>query len=365
MRADRVPRQRQQGFKHVSWTKRILIAVAAFLLIVVVFTLEFMSFGGAFRELTLRAPGACSSLPLNASAEDIQIDRNRSVAYLSSLDRRALVKGENVEGTVLQLDLTADPLQAMPALVAAPPAFRPHGMSLYRMGDGKQRLFVISHPANAAHTVEIFEQQADDRFLHLGTVRDPLLLSPNAIVAVGPSQFYVANDKGATNALERMREFVFRSGLSTVVYYDGTNMQVAADGLKSAVGMGLSPDGLKIHVAETLGKRLSTYARDPASGELRFENHLPLEGSPDNINVDGDGTLWIAVHAKLLDLVRHFGDPAHASPTTILRHAAGVTQAVLVDDGTGISAGSVGAAFDGRLYIGSITEPKIRVCRLR
>ena len=360
-----MPSQRHRGFERVSWKKRVLLAVAAFVLIVAVFTLEFMSFGGAFRELTLRSPGVCNTLPLTASAEDIQIDRNRSIAYLSSLDRRALVKGENVEGTILQLDLTADPLQAMPALVAAPPAFRPHGMSLYRMGDGKQRLFVISHPPNTAHTVEIFEQQPDGRFLHLGTVRDPLLLSPNAIVAVGPSQFYVANDKGATNALERMREFVFRSGLSTVVYYDGQTMRVAADGLKSAVGMGLSPDGLKIHVAETLGKRLANYVRDPVSGELHFVNHVPLDGSPDNVNVDGDGTLWIAVHAKLLDLVRHFGDPGHASPTTILRQSAGVTQTVLVDDGKGISAGSVGAVFDGRLYVGSITEPKIRVCRLR
>jgi hypothetical protein len=67
----------------------------------------------------------------------------------------------------------------------------------------------------------------------------------------------------------------------------------------------------------------------------------------------------------LLDLVRHFGDAGHVSPTTILRHSAGVTQTVLVDDGKGISAGSVGAVFDGRLYVGSITEPKIRVCRLR
>ena len=349
----------------MSWKKRISIAVAAFLLVIVVFSLEFMSFGGAFRELTPRTPGVCSTLRLTASAEDIQIDRNRSIAYLSSLDRRALVKGEDVEGTILQLDLTADPLRAMPALVAAPQAFRPHGMSLYRMGDGKQRLFVISHPENAPHAVEIFEQQTDGRFLHLGTVRDPLLLSPNAIVAVGPTQFYVANDKGATNVFERMREFVFRSGLSTVVYYDGATMRVAAESLKSAVGMGLSPDGLKIHVAETLGKRLSSFARDPVSGELRFVDYVALEGSPDNINVDGDGTLWIAVHAKLLDLVRHFGDAGHVSPTTILRHSAGVTQTVLVDDGKGISAGSVGAAFDGRLYVGSITEPKIRVCRLR
>ncbi|NBP08570.1 MAG: hypothetical protein EBU76_08910, partial [Gammaproteobacteria bacterium] len=68
----------------MSWKKRISIAVVAFLLVVVAFSLEFMSFGGAFRELTPRTPGVCSTLPLTASAEDIQIDRNRSIAYLSS-----------------------------------------------------------------------------------------------------------------------------------------------------------------------------------------------------------------------------------------------------------------------------------------
>jgi DNA-binding beta-propeller fold protein YncE len=162
-----------------------------------------------------------------------------------------------------------------------------------------------------------------------------------------------------------VREFAFRSGLSKVVYYDGATMRVAADGLKSAVGMGLSPDGLKLYVAETLGKRLSVYARNPGSAELRLDGRIDLDGSPDNINVDGDGTLWVAVHPHLLDLIRHFGDRQHVAPTTILRHAAGRTEAVYVNDGAVISAGSVGAVFDERLYVGSITEPKMLVCRLR
>jgi arylesterase/paraoxonase len=190
----------------------------------------------------------------------------------------ALVDGDDVRGTVLQIDLTADPLRAVPALASLPPDFRPHGMSLYRMGDGKQRLFVISHPPGNEHSVEIFEQQADGLFAHIGTVRDPLLLSPNAIVAVGPQQFYVANDKGATGILDRVREFAFRSGLSKVLYYDGATMRVAADGLKSAVGMGLSSDGLKLYVAETLGKRLSVYVRNPGSAELRLDERIDLDG---------------------------------------------------------------------------------------
>lgn len=346
------------------WQKRTLIIVAAFVMAIGLLTLDFMSFGGQFRDLNFRSPGVCSALPLTASAEDIQIDRNRSIAYLSSLDRRGLVKGKDVEGTVLQIDLVTDPLRAESALSSAPAGFRPHGMSLYQMGDGKQRLFVISHPEGEEHVIEIFEQDATSRFTHVRSVRDPLLISPNAIVAVGPQQYYVANDKGAAG-FGRIAELLFRVGFSTVVYFDGGLTRVAADQLKSAVGMGLSPDGLTAYVAETLGKRISVYGRNPLTGDLTFRQYIDIDGSPDNINIDSDGTLWVAVHAKLADLIRHFGDAERHSPTAILRHSGGETTPVYVNDGSDISAGSVGAAFGGRLYIGSITEPKLLVCRLR
>ena len=57
------------------------------------------------------------------------------------------------------------------------------------------------------------------------SVRDPLLLDPNAIVAAGPEQFYVANDSGATNAVDKATELLFRRGLSKIVYFDGRAMR--------------------------------------------------------------------------------------------------------------------------------------------
>lgn len=347
------------------WQRRLLITLGALVAVVGLFTLEFMSFGGQFRTIEPRAPGPCDTLVLEGSAEDIQIDRNRSVAYLSMLDRRALINGQDVRGTIAQLDLADEPLRPRAALASTPENFRPHGMALYRMGDGTQRLFVISHPAGEPHVVEIFEQGSDGLFSHIGSIRDPLLKSPNAIVAVGPQQFYVANDKGASGPFERIFEFAFRSGMSTIVFYDGQTMRIVADSLKSAVGLGISPDGLRIAVAETLGKRITLFARNPASGTLSLEKRVDLGGAPDNINVDADGTLWIAIHARLLDLIRHFGDPEHPAPTTLLRYTDDRTEIVYAENGSTLSAGSVGAAFGGRLFMGSITEPKLRVCRLR
>ena len=140
------------------WVKRIGWVLASLILVLLLFTLEFMRFGGQFTALPTATPGPCSRIALTASAEDIQIDRSRGVAYLSALDRRGLVEGNNVQGDILQLDLNDGSATPVSALAARPSDFRPHGMSLYRMGDGMQRLFVISHPAGGGHSIEIFEQ---------------------------------------------------------------------------------------------------------------------------------------------------------------------------------------------------------------
>ena len=352
-----------------KWAKRLGISLLGVLLIAGIFMLDFMRFGGQFRDLEARGNTRCSALPLSASAEDIQIDRARGIAYLSALDRRALVRGAGEDGDILQLDLRNPEAAPVSVLGTRPSGFRPHGMSLYRMGDGNQRLLVISHPPQSEHLVEIFEKRGDSPFVPVARIADPALVSPNAIVALGPGQFYVANDRGTTGPWDRFRELVFRQGFSQVVFFDGERMRTVADGLKSAVGMGMSPDGSRVYVAETLGKTIAVFARDPRSQDLRLLTRIAVDGSPDNINIDPAGRIWVAVHPKLLDLVRHFADPEHRSPTRILRIDASVDGSaqiseVLLDMGETISAGSVGAVFEDTLLIGSITETKVLICRL-
>lgn len=344
------------------------------LLVIAGFFIDFMRFGGQFRELKPLPTTSCRSVELPGSAEDLQLDRSRGLAYLSVLDRRGLVEGRAVSGQLMQLDLNDSANPATNAAVSLPPNFRPHGMSLYRMGDGAQRLFVISHPPDAPHTIEIFEQRSNGFFQPVETVLDELMVSPNAIVGVGPRQFYVANDKGAGGLLTRLRELLFRHGFSTIVYFDGEQTRVVASGLKSASGMAMSPDGLTVFVAETFGRRIAIFDRNTSTGDLRLREHLVIDGAPDNLQVDPAGALWIAAHPKLLDLVRHFANPEHPAPTRIIRYRT-QPDAPLVDDrveirdmfldlGQSVSAGSVGTPFGGQLLIGSITEPKVLTCRL-
>jgi arylesterase / paraoxonase len=131
----------------------------------------------------------------------------------------------------------------------------------------------------------------------------------------------------------------------------------------------MSPDGARIYVAETSGNRISVFARNAASGDLSFVEHLELGSAADNINVDADGSVWIAAHAKVLALGMHFGDASRRAPTQLFRYLPGAKgdarlTEVYLDSGEAISAGSVGAAFNKQLLIGSITDRKILRCQL-
>jgi arylesterase/paraoxonase len=279
--------------------KAIGVVVALALVLIGVVTTVFVARSGMMTERGPEQTTACTPIDgQGKSGEDILIDRERSLALVSWLDRRT-----QGLGTIGRIDLSSADPKIESALVADPPEFRPHGLSLFIGPDGMRTLLAISHPPGKAHRVEIFEANADGLYEHKQTIQDPLLVRPNDLAAVGPRAFYVANDSGATGGLGRMREMVFGAALAQVTYYDGAKFSVAWSGAASPGGIAVSPNLATIYLAETQGYRVSAFKRDAATGALTETGEAALPSLPDNIDVAADGSLWVVAHANAIALV--------------------------------------------------------------
>jgi arylesterase/paraoxonase len=352
-------------------SKALAIVLGAIALALGVFVLDVLRASGTFHSFDAVFAGNCVPVALGGSSEDLQIDAQRGVAYLSVLDRAGLARGDAVTGTIMLLDLNLAQPAARAAMAYDPPGFRPHGLSILKRDATALRLFAISHRPDGSQAVEIAEQDANGALVPKGSVQDPAFVHPNAVVGVGDRQFYVANDRRADAGLA---DYLLRRPTSTLVYYDGRKARVVAEGLKVAAGMALDADGTRLYVGEALGRQMRVYRRDVASGALELDESVPLDTAPDNLRVDVDGVVWIAAHPKLLSFAAHARQPARRAPTQVLRFdprgprpAPGEPDArlsqVYGNDGTQLSAGTVAAHWHDEFLIGALMDPKVLICK--
>jgi arylesterase/paraoxonase len=353
-----------------TWSRRTWLigacVVAAALLALII---EVARFGGLFTPVEAAFPGRCAAVPLGGGSEDIQIDQQTGIAYLSL--RPEVKPNETESGGVMLLDLNLAQPAPRAALALDPPDFQPHGLSLFKQPDGPARLFAISHRSDGTYTVEILEDRGG-LLVPDATIRDAAFSHPSAVAATGPKQFYLAND---TDAPDRpLREFLLRRGSGSLYYYDGTEAHRVADGLAFPTGLALSPDTSHLYVGEALRKSLRVYLRDPVTGALALDETIPLGTAPDHLNVDADGVVWIAAHPKLLAFLGHEHEPAKRAPTQVLRFDSRAGKPakdeadtrlsnVYENPGAEISAGSVAAHWRGEFMIGAALEPKVLVCK--
>jgi len=338
--------------------KKILIGTLAIVILL-------CTAGGLFLYSKVNAPvdehfaGSCEAVELPGSGEDIQIDRDYGIAYLSVLDRLGVAQGIDIDpGMVMRVDLNRTPYIAEPALMDGP-ALHPHGLSLYRDEAGIRSLFVINHPEDRASGAEAIERYTETTagsgiYQHAETFASPLITRANDMVATGPRQFYVAQDVDRTSG----------DTLTQLVYFDGADYRSVANDIESAGGINVSADGSTLYVAETGGMAVRVANRDD-NGDIKSARKIALQTSPDNIDVAADGSLWVGGHSNVVALAMHFIMGSQA-PTQILRIAdpagnAGVEE-IYLNAGSEISAGSGGATLDNKLLIGSITARKILVC---
>ncbi|WP_342377251.1 SMP-30/gluconolactonase/LRE family protein [Myxococcus stipitatus] len=345
------------------WVAGAVLGVAAGLVV------KTLNDAGQFKQLTPHASGACKPVPGMPGAEDLTFHPTLGFAYVSSDDRRATAAGRPVPGGIFRYEPGSN---TPPVLLTRgfSQDFHPHGISLFVAPDGTQTLFVVNHPDGATNQVERFEVGADGMLVHKATLKDPLLLSPNDILAVDAERFYVTNDHGHPPGAMRTLEDYLQLGLGSVVYFDGQRFQTVIEGTKYANGINVSRDGKTVYLTQTVGKLLQSYARDPATGALTLSHAKVLDTAPDNIELDAQGDLWIAAHPKLFDFVSHATDPKGLAraPAQVLRFSGTgadmkVTE-VYLDDGKQTAATATAAVFGKRMLLGPVFDADILDCEL-
>jgi arylesterase/paraoxonase len=329
--------------------------------------LQLVYSAGQFKTLEPHFAGSCETVSGILGAEDVTIHPRTRIAYISATDRRSALAGGPGRGAIYAYDLKADSPQLQNLTPGADEDFHPHGISLYVGGDGRDALYVINH-AGGRHTIEIYDLVGTS-LSHRGTLSDPLLVSPNDLVAVGRDRLYVTNDHANPAGLARQLEDYLRRSISTVVYYDGSRFVEAASGIRYPNGINVSGTGETLYVASTTGGIVLVFQIEPESGSLEERGIIEVGTGVDNIEVDREGDLWIGAHPKLLTFVQHTGDADQLAPSQVIRISQPDTDAPRVEEvflslGEDLSGSSVGTAHGDRLLVGSVMDDGILDCRI-
>lgn len=347
--------------------KKIIIAAFIVLGVGVIWFVHLLWSAGQFKHIEPHFNGTCKPVLGLTGAEDITIHPGTGVAYISACDRRAVEAGESSHGAIYAYNLNVPNPVLFNLTSNAIKDFQPHGISLYVNPKGDDYLFVINH-ARGVNTVEVF-QLIGTLLFHTKTISDPMLISPNDIVAIGPNQFYISNDHRHASGLMRALEDYLKLELANVVYYDGSRFSEAAKSIGFPNGINISKDGETLYLCATTEHSLHCYLRDVPTGKLSLKEKIQLDTGVDNIEMDSSGGLWIGAHPKLLSFVAHAKNPARISPSQILYLSPKPSGGFSVDEvylgnGDELSAASVAAVKGKRILIGSVFDPKFLDCQM-
>ena len=355
--------------------KKILKIIGWIVLFIILFSLWMLQRMDTFKTIANNTPEVCESFEMSGSAEDIEIDYARGIAYLSIQDREALIKGQNTQGFIGKIDLNQKPYELVSALTEQPEHLRPHGLSLHIDKTGKRHLAVINHPKNRGvepEVIDLFTESSSGLFDFVRSVSDPLFQSPNDVLLVAKEKFYVGNDKGGVSTADKIQEQMGRP-MSTVVFYDGKSASIAMKNLSSVSGINLSLDQGTVYASETNAKRMAILKRNLIDGSLEKIKTIKLTGSPDNINISEDGSLVVANIPKVLALIQHFialqNNEYKPAPSQVVQidfdeKGNHFSKELFMSDGYDISTTSVGAIWSNKLFMGSIDDNQMYVCEL-
>jgi arylesterase/paraoxonase len=352
------------------YAKSALTFLGAGVAVAVFFVVHWVIVAGVFNHFDPVAPGVCTVLASVPGSEDFEIDATHQVMFISSTDRHAAKPAAGDGIYFMKLGAPG----ALPVKLAGTPAdFHPHGISLYQ-GPGGEALFAVNHRANGGQSIEIFSVAFNGdtpTLTSTASIAGGLLVSPNDVFAVSPTQFYVTNDHVTKTALGRFAEDDLLWPHADLLYFNGMGFRIAVQRIAFPNGVFVTPDGRHLYVTATNERRLIAFSRDIFLGDLAEIGALSIPARLDNISMAANGDLVIAGHPSLVKVHDFQRDAAKPSPSAVFRvhlDANGAPKSydtIYANDGGEIGASSSAAIRGGHLFIGSVLDKKLLDCNIK
>ena len=176
--------------------KNGILGISFILVAIISYVFHIFYSTGYFREIENEFAGTIERKVQIPGVEDMQISYEENFLLLSSDDRASRRDGTINQGHLYYIDLANISFEPIQLTTDLKMPFFPHGISMFRIAAKRYRIYAINH-VNDIHSIEIFDLFKDS-LVHVQTLRDPSMLSPNDIVAVDVEQFYFTNDHGFT-----------------------------------------------------------------------------------------------------------------------------------------------------------------------
>ncbi len=341
--------------------RKILLII---LLLALIFGGRLLINAGVFTKINPHFKGKITEINGVEAAEDITVDQETGIAYISSNDFANLT---SEKGAIYKYNLNDPNAKIVNISGKLPFEFHPHGISFFKNKNGDKSLFVVNHRSNGQF-IEIFSV-SDTILHHRESIANPLIVSPNDVLAVGERAFYVTNDHDEPLSKWRANKDLLQIPMGNVVYFNGKQTKIVADGFHYANGINSSLDKKTIFVAEVTNKKIKVFNRNRLDGSITEIDQIAIHGA-DNIEVDESGNLWVGCHVNLLAFLAYAKDQTKLSPSEIIKiKYSGIgnytTESIYQNDGIPLSGSSVGTVYKNKLLIGSVYENKFLIGEMK
>ncbi|TFK46445.1 calcium-dependent phosphotriesterase [Heliocybe sulcata] len=261
-----------------------------------------------------------------------------------------------------------------------------HGMDVVPSSSDPSVLYVylVSHrkPLNgraekvgADSVIEIFKATVGGgNLVHLHTVEDPVILTPNDIVGSSDGlSFYFTNDQGSKTGLARELEKIGLAATSVGYCHVHEGCKIAMDRMPRNNGIVAAANGT-VYVANCVFGEVRVL-QTQEDHTLRLVEIISVDRPMDNLSMDEEGHIWASGFPKVLEFaMKAFTNLSARIPSSALRISSiesegGRTYRVdkVFEDSGKIASGSTSVAYDSqrnRLFIHGITAPHLTVCEL-